>query len=175
MLLVTFTTVQRMTSQFSCQNVASDLLRPRPGIRTLHNADTILSALLVTSFSTNSKFRKQRVSLLFQRYIVYPTLLVPHSFTFSCENNRLSTIIANFSFALARKKESNIVEFVYSKIQISSRSNFPKRGNLSGKNGDSPRIHYTNFWKQIAYLNSPAQTVSTLRRRFSVQFTENGR
>lgn len=94
MLLVTFTTVQRMTSQFSCQNVASDLLRPRPGIRTLHNADTILSALLVTSFSTNSKFRKQRVSLLFQRYIVYPTLLVSHSFTFSCENDRLPIIIA---------------------------------------------------------------------------------
>lgn len=70
MLLVTFTTVQRMTSQFSCQNVTLDLLRPRLGDPTapptLRNADTILSAQLVTR-GFPQKFPKQR-SLLSQRY-----------------------------------------------------------------------------------------------------------
>lgn len=79
MLLVTFTTVQRMTSQFSCQNVALDLLRPRLGIRPLE-LSTMLTPFCPLSWLRGfpEKFPKQR-SLLFECYCLSLLFLFPSS------------------------------------------------------------------------------------------------
>lgn len=202
MLLVTFTTVQRMTSQFSCQNVALDLLRPRLGIRPLE-LSTMLTPFCPLSWLRGfpEKFPKQR-SLLFECYCLSLLFLFPssrrcfipfspwfHFFSWKWLNSTFIFILSIHVF-LDILIERNALSYSRIRIEINisiGNSQFPleirfaeqtekslRKKMAELQNGrrrivnEDPKILPPKFPNQkwghpleSAYLNLPAQTVST--------------